>query len=424
MLEVPEVCRRQFSEALNRDIYQASSNACSMALLLIDISNLAQINHTHGYEVGDLVLATAQARLNSVSKLPDNVYRIGSHRFAFILPSLVNPAFLSLAVNRINTLLSAEIAVQQVSVTSEVHVGIAINPEGQLDASSTLSKAENSLREVKAGGDLEFFESSEGPDHKWNRIKLEQQFINTLSSNAFELFYQPKVNLRTGKADRCEALLRWQLDGSYISPERTLELAESQNQGYGLGKWVLSQALRQARSWESSFDMNVAINMQANMVNSPDLHSLVADTLGIWGVSKQLITLEITESAIIDDKESGFNNLLKLTELGIGLSIDDFGTGYSSLSYFKHIPAKELKIDRSFVMTMTTDPQNLALVKIIIDIAHLFDMTVVAEGIEDRETLEALIANGCDYGQGYYLSRPLAVKEFEAWIQAWPGLNL
>jgi len=185
---------------------------------------------------------------------------------------------------------------------------------------------------------------------------------------------------------------------------------------------VVHTALRQVREWQDSIDVSVALNVQADLVNSPDLLTLLKDAIAIWGVKPERITVEITESAIIVDKESGFDNLLKMKQLGINLAIDDFGTGYSSLSYFKHIPANELKIDQSFVRTMRTDPQDLELVKIIIHIAHQFGLAVVAEGVEDKESLEMLRELGCDFAQGFYFSKPLPREEYEQWVLAWPGL--
>jgi EAL domain-containing protein (putative c-di-GMP-specific phosphodiesterase class I) len=163
------------------------------------------------------------------------------------------------------------------------------------------------------------------------------------------------------------------------------------------------------------------VNVHAGLVANPDLPSLLRDALVIWGVDAGRVTVEITESAFIEDKDSGFDNLLKLRELGVNLSIDDFGTGYSSLSYFKHIPAAELKIDKSFVSSMQEDPQDLELVKIMIHIAHRFGLTVVAEGVEDRASVDLLRDLGCDYGQGYFFSRPLPADEFEEWLREWPG---
>ena len=157
-----------------------------------------------------------------------------------------------------------------------------------------------------------------------------------------------------------------------------------------------------------------SVNIPASLAGDPDLPSLLHDVLGIWGVAPGKIIIELTEGAVIKDKQSGFDNLLKIRNMGINISIDDFGTGYSSLSYFKHIPAGELKIDRAFVESMRTNEQDMELVKVILYIAHQFDMKVVAEGVEDEETLNLLGELGCDFAQGYYFSRPLPLQEFEA----------
>ena len=159
------------------------------------------------------------------------------------------------------------------------------------------------------------------------------------------------------------------------------------------------------------------------LAGDPDLPSLLRDAIAIWGVDPARVTVELTEGAFIEDKQSGYDNLLKLSELGVNIAIDDFGTGYSSLSYFKHIPATELKIDKSFIDSMLVDTQDMELVKIIIHIAHQFGLTVVAEGVEDAESLHSLRELGCDTAQGYYLAQPLPADEFEAWAGQWKGFT-
>jgi EAL domain-containing protein (putative c-di-GMP-specific phosphodiesterase class I) len=161
--------------------------------------------------------------------------------------------------------------------------------------------------------------------------------------------------------------------------------------------------------------------VQAGLVGDPDLPALLQDAITIWNVDPGKVTVEITEDAIIEDKEAGLNNLLKIKEQGINLSIDDFGTGYSSLSYFKHIPASELKIDKSFVSSMSSTTEDLELVKIIIQLAHQFGLVVVAEGVEDAACLELLRSLGCDYAQGYHFARALSAEDFQSWLESWAG---
>jgi EAL domain-containing protein (putative c-di-GMP-specific phosphodiesterase class I) len=296
------------------------------------------------------------------------------------------------------------------------------NP-GEADALSMLSMAETSLANIRTGGDLQLEQFGDHRQSAKQNYQLEKLFRETLHDNNFQLYYQPKINLLTGMADHVEAVLRWQLPGGeFVSPERAIELAATLGSSYALTKWILHTAIRQLKSWQASSEMSIAINVQAELVSNPNLLALIEDTIAIWGVEESSITLEITESAIIDDKEFGFQNLMQLKNLGVELSIDDFGTGYSSMAYFKHIPASELKIDQYFVKSMKNDLIDRELVRIMIDTAHLFDMRAVAEGVENQESLELLREMGCDYVQGYFFTRPLPASEFENWKRDWPGL--
>ncbi len=421
--ELPEIRRAAFSKVLEQEVGEAQRGSSNLGLLLVDLSNLTRINHYHGYPTGDRLLADTYRHLLSVSKLPNTVFRIGSHHFAFILCGLSNPAFIALAMNKIYRLLRTELALDDDVTGVDIKIGLAINRQGQLDAMEMLSVAEASLAQVKRGEALKLEELVGAEPEPSQDMELERLFTETLHENAFELYYQPKINLATGRAESAEALLRWELPGrGFISPEVAVELADASGCAYSLTKWVVHTALRQIKAWRDGINVSVAVNVQADLVNSPDLLTLLKDAIAIWGVEPGKLTVEITESAIIVDKESGFDALQQMKKLGINLAIDDFGTGYSSLSYFKHIPANELKIDQSFVRNMCSDSQDLELVKIIIHIAHQFGLSVVAEGVEDADSLKLLRELGCDHAQGFYFSKPLPREEFEAWVLAWPGL--
>jgi diguanylate cyclase (GGDEF)-like protein len=424
LVNLPEVARRPFIEALKHSIDQTRAEKSNLGLLLVDIGNLAKINHYYGYDQGDLMLSVAAEQLVGVSRLPDTVFRIGSHHFAFILPGLTNPGFIALAINKVAITLGQDMSIGDDMVPVKINIGVAIGRRGEFDAMTMLGIAEASLAHVRSGGAHQIHELVEESAGARQDFELEKLFRETLNDNDFQLCYQPKINMRTGAADHAEALLRWQLpDGDFISPEQAVQLAESMGSGYALTKWVVHTALRQLKAWQQGgINMSVAVNIQASLVSSPDLLALIEDTIAIWGVEESWITLEITETAIIEDKESGFNNLLKLKNLGVALSIDDFGTGYSSMAYFKHIPASELKIDRYFVSSMKDDELDRELVRIMINTAHLFGLSVVAEGVEDQESLELLREMDCDYAQGYFFTRPLPVPEFEDWLKSWPGL--
>jgi len=421
--DLPEIERALFIKALTNSVAAAREDSSNLGMLLIDLTNLSRINHHHGYRTGDLMLAASYRELLGVSKLPDTVFRVGSHRFAFILPALANPAFIALALNRVTRLLEGELFVDTGMVSVDLKVGVTINRSGHRDAMAMLALAEASLTHVKMGGDHRIEALLAEGSVSEADYQLEQRFAQALRDNDFDMHFQPKVNLATGRVDSAEALLRWFPAGcDAVSPEMVVELADAAGRAYELTKWVVHRSMRQLKDWQGALDVGLAINIHAGLVGNPDLSSLVRDAIAIWGVEPGKVALEITEGAIIEDKESGFDNLLKLKSLGIQLSIDDFGTGYSSLSYFKHIPAQELKIDKSFVSTMMVDSQDLELVKIMIRIAHQFGLKVVAEGVEDRAVMLRLRELGCDYIQGYFFSKPLPAAEFEAWLRDWPGL--
>jgi diguanylate cyclase (GGDEF)-like protein len=422
--DLPEIQRTVFIQALTGAVTSARKDTSLLGILLIDITNLSRINHYHGYGTGDRILAAAYLRLLGVSKLPDTVFRVGSHRFAFILPGLTNPAFIALALNKVTRLLETELFIDADMASVDVKVGLSVNHAGHLDAMAMLALSEASLTRVKLGGSHRMEDLLGDDGGAQADFQLEQRFTEALRDNAFELHFQPKVNLATGRVDSAEALLRWTPEGGEpVSPEVVVQLADAAGSAFELTKWAVHTALRQLKRWEGTLDVGLALNVQAGLVGNPDLPALLRDAMVIWGVSPHRVTLEITEGAIIEDKESGFDNLLNLKNQGIHLSIDDFGTGYSSLSYFKHIPAAELKIDKSFVSAMMEDTQDLELVKIMIHMAHQFGLTVVAEGVEDRACMERLRELGCDYIQGYYFSRPLPAEEFESWVRDWPGLS-
>jgi len=184
-----------------------------------------------------------------------------------------------------------------------------------------------------------------------------------------------------------------------------------------LTKFVINFALRQLTKWPQQYgEMGVAVNIPANIIHHQMMHDIIADAISIWGINPACLTLEITESAVIVDQESSFRNLQSLRDTGVRISIDDFGTGYSSLQYFKHIPADELKIDKSFVMPMAYDTDNLNIINLIIQLAHSFNIQVVAEGVEDEKSLQLLEKLGCDYAQGYHILRPVPNDDFVAWL--------
>lgn len=409
--------RPSFFSSLSQFIDSSKSDESSVGLILIDIVNLSEINHSHGYVHGDNALQFCSNQLASISRIDNTVFRIGNRQFVFILPAIKTPSFVVLAMNKIVKVLQSEDDEFNIAAALDIKIGVALNKSAEHTPDKTLQIAETSLKKAKASDG--YFNIAKPTDKPILTDRYTQVFREKLASNDFELYYQPQVNMSTGTIERAEALLRWQVpDEGFISPEVAVDIAARTGQSFALTKWVIHTAVRQIKQWEKEgHKISVAVNVQADLIQSPELVDLVKDSLTIWGVDRKQLTVEITESAVINDKEAGFDNLSKLKTFGVELSIDDFGTGYSSLSYFKHIPANELKIDQSFVRHLLEDRQDEQIVKIIIEIAKFFDLKLVAEGIEDQQTYDYLKSLGCDYGQGYHMAKPMPAEAFLPFIK-------
>lgn len=413
MNPLPSIERQAFLDSLSQYINIEADRQGILGLLLIEAIHFSQFNQYYGFRSGDQALELCFGQLMAISRMPDTVFRVGDHRFGFILPDLKNPAFISLAYNKVSSLLQQDLVANGNRIDLDFRIGVALNDVAEFSAEKTLLIAEESLHQAKSS--QKSSSSLIQPESDTHAIQvIEKRFTEKLNANDFDLFYQPKVNLLSGKIDSAEASLRWQIsEGKFVSPQVAVDIAEKTGQSLNLTKLVINNATRQIKDWNNQgLPMSVSVNVPAKLVQDPELFVVVEDSLAIWGIDERRLTLEITESAIIEDKKAGFDIISKLKQLGVGISIDDFGTGYSSLSYFKQTPANELKIDRSLVLNIRDDEQNQEIVKIIIKIARLFELTLVAEGIEDQQTYDYLKKLGCDYGQGNHMYKPLSAGEF------------
>ena len=235
------------------------------------------------------------------------------------------------------------------------------------------------------------------------------------------LYYQPQVDLQEGVVSGCEALVRWnEADHGWISPEVFIPVAESGELIDTLTYWSVNVALREwfRHCRGCSQTASISVNLSAKLLHSPEIVELIQRAMNIWGAQPGTLVLEVTESAMMVDPKMARSTLAALAELGVILSIDDFGTGYSSLAYLKNLPVGELKIDKSFILHMAEDQQDRKIVQSVIDLAHNLDLRVVAEGIENQQTLDMLVGMGCDFGQGYYIARPMPLAELPPWVES------
>lgn len=417
----PEIARNLFFRTLAQHIHTSELAQKSLALILIDIRDFRRINRTFGYSCGDYVLAEIQQRISRLAKRPDNITRIGNNEYALILPGLDSPAYVALAISKLQEKLDDPFSWYEKEFKVDFCIGaVTLNAEN-ISAQSLLAQAEIALQTAKAQSlpfHLDIANTEEQNDYNW---QLENDLLQALKNHELRLFYQPKLELKTGKPIHAEALLRWQHpEHGNVPPDVVIPILERAGKMLDLTKWVLHSSLRHLKDWPLTHgDMGVAINIPANIIHDRSLREIVSDALNIWGIKPELLTLEITESAVIKDQQSSYNNLEYLKEAGIKIAIDDFGTGYSSLEYFKRIPADELKIDKSFIFNVFEDEADKNIVQLVIDLAHKFNLHVVAEGIENPETLQLLSELGCDYAQGFHISRPIPQDEFIEWLMGY-----
>jgi predicted signal transduction protein with EAL and GGDEF domain len=301
-------------------------------------------------------------------------------------------------------------------------IGIALYPEHGEDAETLMRRADVAMYVAKRGKkQFEMYEASHDQDTAL-RLALMSELRHAADRDEMLLHYQPKIDLRTGEVVAVEALLRWvHPDRGTLSPDQFVAYAEQTEIINSVTRWVLDTGLRQVRAWlDAGIEMAIAINMSARNLHDPELPNTVARLLTTWKVPAERLIVEITEGIAMDSAAE--ERLKQLGAMGVRLSIDDFGTGYSSLAYLKRLPMEELKIDRSFVMAMDSNPDDAAIVRPTIDLGHNLGLRVVAEGVENLATLELLRTYGCDLAQGHFISPPREAIDLTEWLRAYRPL--
>ncbi len=388
------------------------------ALLLINIKNFRRFNVTYGYRVADSVLSAFAACLSDLTRSQDYVARVGNAEFALLLPAVLNEGHASLAAIKIIEKLKEPLRVEEDEFQIRADIGIALYPQHADDSQKLFSNTELALNDANNSPESYAIYSDEDNTITTFDWDIEADLQNAIEKDQFELFFQPQVYLSSGQLFGAEALIRWK-NGSkgFIRPDLFIPVAEKSGQINEITKWTLNAALWFRKSWPKEMDsLNIAVNISTNMLSDPDFADMVRGAISIYAVEYEQLTLEITESALVEDMSSSFDTLNELKALGINISIDDFGTGYSSMAYFKNIPANELKIDQTFIRYMLENSMDQHIVQTIIQMAKGFDLTVVAEGIEDQKTFDMLCDLECNIAQGYHLAKPMPGDSFIEWI--------
>ncbi|MFT3758128.1 putative bifunctional diguanylate cyclase/phosphodiesterase [Thauera sp.] len=388
-----------------------------LALLFLDLDRFKVINDCYGHPFGDAVLKAAARRLASLVREGDTVARQGGDEFLILLTDLRQTADAHEVARKIVQALKTPLVVQGREVHLTGSIGAAVFPQDGESADALIGNADVAMYRAKSLGrnTCQFF-TREMSMETQRRVNLETRLHDALALGQFQLAYQPKVDLRTGRITGCEALLRWHHpELGMVPPGQFIPIAEDSGLIVPIGDWVLRTACAQAKAWcEAGLPpVTVAVNISARQFLQQDVVDWVTGTLHSTGLPPELLELELTESLIAQDVEKVIATFGRLRDAGVKLSIDDFGTGYSNLGYLKRFPADTLKIDQSFVRDMLTDPEDATIVLAVISLAHNLGFKVIAEGVETEAQRDFLSRNRCDEIQGYYFSKPVSAAAFE-----------
>ncbi|MHB8471413.1 MAG: putative bifunctional diguanylate cyclase/phosphodiesterase [Gammaproteobacteria bacterium] len=410
--------RNQFLGLLADELEQCRRDQRSLGLLLVDLQRFRSVNSAFGYDAGDHLLRCFAERLILIRRRNDSVGRLDGDQFALLMPGIMNGAHASLAANKLLAALQEPFEIAGRSIKIDVSMGLAIFPEHAVSAASLVQNAELALARARADNAPCHLYEAVAANEETVLLQIESELRETLEQGGLALYFQPKIALEHGELCGAEALMRWRhVERGLILPDVFIPLAEQTQLMLPLTLWSLNNTLRECAGWlTKSRDLSVAVNLSANVLNTPDVPGLIEQALRFWGVAPAQLMLEVTESAMMRDPVRSLETLHQLAAMGVGLSIDDFGTGYSSLAYMKCLPVHELKIDKSFVLNMANNKNDRMIVKSIIDLAHNFGMKVTAEGVEDNATLQQLADMGCDRAQGYFIAMPMPGGDLIHWV--------
>ncbi len=407
-------------DRLEAALRTAVGSGALTGLLLIDLDRFKEINDTFGHSYGDKLLIQIGRRFAAVVADADTVARIGGDEFAVLLPNIKDAAAAHEIAENLQRVLESSLNVEGVELDVDASIGLVLSGEHGTDATTLLQHADVAMYVAKTRNVGVFAYSREVDDHSPVRLALLGDLRRGLEMREIVLHYQPKVDVASGKLVGVEALARWQHPTQgLLYPDSFIPAAEHTGLIGPFTSYVLDAALAQAKIWaDGGMPLPVSVNLSGRNLLDEHLPTEVSGLLAAHGVPASLLELEVTESAIMLDPVRARRLLDNLSELGIRLSIDDFGAGYTSLSQLKTLPVDELKIDRSFVMTMASDARDALIVHSVIELGQNLGLNIVAEGVENAQALVTLRGFGCDIAQGYFIAKPAPAKTFEAWLMA------
>ncbi len=394
-----------------------------VAIMLMDLDRFKDVNDTLGHHSGDLLLCEVASRLTGAGLQDATIARLGGDEFAILAGAVHGDGDVEAVAHRVSATFGEPVVIDDLALEVQGSIGIALWPEHGLDPSTLLKRADVAMYWAKAAEDpVAVYDA--GRDHNTpRRLSLAGELRQAIDEGRLVVHFQPKANVGDGKVVGAEALVRWNHPvHGFVSPEEFIPLAETTGGIHSLTSFVLREALQECRRWqEANHRIGVAVNLAVRNLRDGGLPDEIAAALAETGIAAKNLTLEITESSIMRDTKRSTRILDELAELGVELAIDDFGTGYSSLSYLQQLPVHEIKIDKSFVLSLATNPNDATIVRSIIELGHNLNLGVVAEGVENGATWDRLRAMRCDTLQGYFLSRPMPADQLMEWLDTRPG---
>jgi len=411
--------RTLLRDRTDQAIHQADRELVPAALLLIDLDRFKEVNDTLGHHYGDQLLVQVGERLRGSLREVDTVARLGGDEFAVLLPRIETADGATTVARKLQAALEEPFLLEDLALDVEASIGVAIYPQHGSDTDELLQHADIAMyvaKDTHAGFVL--FDPKQD-QHSPDRLALLGELRRAIDQQQLVLHYQPKVDAHTGQMLGVEALVRWQHpEHGLLSPGDFIPLAERTGLIGPLTNYVLDAALRQCRTWQQTgHELSMAVNVSARSLLDLAFPDQVAKLLARWEVPARLLVVEITESTIMADPTHALQVLGRLDAMGVQVSIDDFGTGYSSMAHLKTLPVHELKVDRSFVSQMINNASDEVIVRSTIDLGRNLGLRVVAEGVEDEATWQALDALGCDAIQGYHVSRPVPPDDLIHWLE-------
>lgn len=409
--------RSNVEARLDESIAVGKKTGTPLAVLTLDINRFKDINDSLGHNVGDLLLIGIGERLVEAMRPNDVVARLGGDEFVVIIPGACAERARQRA-DQIVRAVSQSLRLQSMDLFPDISLGIALYPEHGDAATDLLRRADIAMYDAKQSHQsIALYKTGRDATHL-RRLSLVNELRRAVSDDELRVYYQPKLDIEASTSHHVEALVRWQhpRDG-LITPDEFIPLAEHAGSIHLITDWVLRNVIRQCREWsDMGLDIGVSVNISAMDLATGNLPFVVRSYLTRFGVAPGKLLLEITESAVMRDSACALDVLNHLKACGVNLAIDDFGTGHSSLAHLKRLPVDELKIDKSFVMNMTRDSDDAVIVRSTIELAHNMGLIVVAEGVEDDDTLRMLKNFRCDIAQGFLISRPIPADELTAWM--------